>query len=179
MLATRLQQIYRDRRNALERFVFRFLRNSDDAADVAQEAFLRLYTAELGGQTPASEALLYTIARNLALSELRKRTSRAIDEGCDIEDMALADPRPNPEIALQQRQMVSAIEAGMENMPPRCLEAFRLRKVEGLSQADIAKRMGISPKTVERHITQAIQICHQSLIDKQQRHGSRQAGKNL
>ncbi len=174
-MLTRLQEIYLDRKGALERFVGRFLHNADDAADVAQEAFLRVYAAEVGGQTPASEALLYSVARNLALSELRRRTSRATDSMADLDDLGLADQAPNPEAKLQQRQMVRAVEAAMNEMPPRCLEAFRLRKLDGLSQADIADRMGISPKTVERHITQALQLCHVALVGKHGRQ-SRRAG---
>ena len=165
----RLQEIYRSRRAALERFLSRFLRNAEDAADVAQEAFLRVYAAEVGGETPASEALLYTVAKNLALSELRRRTSRATYGAADLDDLGLADERPSPEALLQQKQMVDAVEAAMSSMTPRCLEAFTLRKLEGLSQAEIAERMGISTKTVERHITMALQLCHAALVETKER----------
>lgn len=175
-MISRLNEIFRERRRALERFVTRYLRNPEDAEDVAQEAFLRVYAAEVGGQTPASEALLYTVARNLALSELRRRTSRATDGTGDLDDLDLPDASPNPEMQLQQRQMIRSIEEAMKEMPPRCLEAFRLRKIDGLSQADIAERMAISPKTVERHITLALQLCNEAMADKRQR-PRRQAGE--
>lgn len=155
-----IQEIFKERRLKLERFLHRLLRNSDDAADVAQEAFLRVYAAEVGGKTPASEALLYTVAKNLALSELRKKTSRATDTVEDIEQFGLMEESPGPERLLQQRQMLAIIESAMARMPERCLEAFRLRKIDGLSHAEIAQHMGISVKTVERHITQALQLCH-------------------
>ena len=75
----KLIELYRQHHKALERYVRRLLGNVDEAADVSQEAFLRAYAAELGNATPLSEALLYTVARNLALTELRKRTFRATD----------------------------------------------------------------------------------------------------
>lgn len=158
-----LQEIFKERRLKLERFVHRLLRNSDDAADVAQEAFLRVYAAEVGGKTPASEALLYTVAKNLALSELRKRTFRATDSVEDMGQFGLVEQSPGPERLLQQRQMILVIESAMARMPERCLEAFRLRKIDDLSHAEIARRMGISVKTVERHITQALQLCEEQL----------------
>lgn len=168
-----LQDIYLERRKALERFVRRLLRNDEDAADVSQEAFLRVYAAEVGGQTPISEALLYTVARNLALSELRKHTSRATDAVGDGAEFEVPGEGIGPEDLLQTRQMVSSIEAAMELMPPRCLEAFRLRKVEELSYVEIADRMGISIKTVERHITSAMQYCHKAVAEHSQSRSGR------
>lgn len=162
-----LIRIFQQRRAALERYVRRLLRNADDAADVSQEAFLRVYAAELGHGTPVSEALLYTVARNLALSELRKRTARATDAMGDMSDLNVEAPDADPEGLLAQRQMIQAVEKAMTCMPPKCLEVFRLRKLDGLSHAEIAARLGISNKTVERHITHALRLCHDALADHQ------------
>lgn len=158
-----LVEIYRARRRALERYVQRLLGNADDAAEVSQEAFLRVYAAEVGDQTPVSEALLYTVARNLALSELRKRTSRATDAVGDWDELRVEDLSPSVEAVMQQRQRVAAVESAMARMAPKCLEVFQLRKVENLSHAEIAARLDISPKTVERHITRALQLCHEAM----------------
>ncbi|MEH0166637.1 RNA polymerase sigma factor [Paucibacter sp. JuS9] len=160
-----LLDIYRARRRALERYVQRLLGNADEAAEVSQEAFLRVYAAELGDQTPVSEALLYTVARNLALSELRKRTSRATDAVGDWDDLRVEDTGPSVETLLQNRQRVAAVEAAMERMAPKCLEVFRLRKIDNLSHAEIASQLGISTKTVERHITRALELCHEAMAE--------------
>jgi RNA polymerase sigma-70 factor (ECF subfamily) len=164
-----LLEIYRRRSKALERYLRRFLGNSEDAADVSQEAFLRLYAAELGGHTPVSEALLYTAARNLALSELRKRTTRATDLMGDMDTLGVIAPGANPEAQMEERQMIAAVDSAMQRMAPKCLEAFRLRKIENLSHAEIGARMNISAKTVERHITRALQLCHEEFAG----HGGR------
>lgn len=158
-----LADIYRARRRALERYIQRLLGNADDAAEVSQEAFLRVYAAELGDQTPVSEALLYTVARNLALSELRKRTARATDAVGDWDQLRVEDLAPGVEAMMQQRQRIAAIESAMARMAPKCLEVFRMRKVDNLSHAEIAERLGISTKTVERHITRALQLCHEAM----------------
>jgi RNA polymerase sigma-70 factor (ECF subfamily) len=160
-----LIEAYSQRRRTIERYVRRFLGNSEDAADVSQEAFLRVYAAELGGQTPVSEALLYTVARNLALSELRKRTTRATDALGDMDVLGVIAPGLSPEAQLQERQMIAAVERAMEHMAPKCLEVFRLRKIENLSHMEISKRLNISTKTVERHITRALQLCHEAMAE--------------
>ncbi|MFM7848693.1 MAG: RNA polymerase sigma factor [Rubrivivax sp.] len=163
---TAIVDMYRQRARALERFVRRLLGNADEAAEVSQEAFMRVYAAELGGRTPVSEALLYTVAKNLALSELRKRTSRATDAVGDMSDSDVEAVGTDPEQLLSQRQMILAVEAAMARMPPKCLEVFRLRKLSDLSHAQIAERLSISTKTVERHITHALQLCHEALCER-------------
>jgi RNA polymerase sigma-70 factor (ECF subfamily) len=160
-----LTRIFAQRRVALERYIRRVLRNPDDAADVSQEAFLRVYAAELGHATPVSEALLFTVARNLALSELRKRTARATDAHEDMSALGFEAPGANPEGIVSDRQLIQAVERAMTRMSPRCLEVFRLRKVEGLPHSEIAERLEISSKTVERHISQALRLCHEALIE--------------
>lgn len=177
--------MYREHRKVLERYVRRFLGNSEDAADVAQEAFLRVYAAEVGPNTTVSEGLLYTAARNLALSELRKRTSRATDLVGDFDDLDVEGSEANPETIVSQRQMIAAVEAAMQEMPPRCLEVFRLRKLDGLSHSEIGERLGLSTKTIERHITHALKLCHDALDSRRassrraaaQREGSREGSQ--
>lgn len=158
--------MYRQRARALERFVRRLLGNADEAVEVSQEAFMRVYAAEVGGRTEVSEALLYTVAKHLALSELRKRTSRATDTMGDMTELGVEAPATDPEQLVSHRQMIHAVETAMTRMPPRCLEVFRLRKVEDLSHAEIADRLNISTKTVERHITHALQLCHAALAER-------------
>jgi RNA polymerase sigma-70 factor (ECF subfamily) len=162
----KLTELYRQRHKTLERYVRRFLGNGEDAADVSQEAFLRAYAAELGDATPMSEALLYTVARNLALTELRKRTFRATDAMGDLAELQLHDPSSNPEAHMERQQMIAAVEIAMARMSPKCLEVFRLRKMEDASHAAIAKQLDISTKTVERHMTHALQLCHEALLEK-------------
>ena len=158
-----LVEIYRSRRSALQRYVRRLLGNDDEAAEVSQEAFLRVYAAEVGAGTPASEALVYTVARNLALSELRKRTARATDAVSDLDELDVGDAMPGPETRLLEKQRIVAVEVAMNRMGPKCLEVFRLRKVESLSHAEIGERLGISKKTVERHMTHALALCNQAM----------------
>ena len=69
-----------------------------------------------------------------------------------------------------------AVSTAMDRMAPKCLEVFRLRKLEGLSHAEIGARLGISTKTVERHITRALQICHEQLSGAGGRTSKRGAG---
>jgi RNA polymerase sigma factor (sigma-70 family) len=159
-----LVDIYKQRRRALERYVRRLLANPDEASDVAQEAFLRVYAEELGDRTPASAALLYTVARNLAISELRKRKSRATDSVGDMSSLQLISEDLRPDEQADMQEQLAAVERAMARMAPKCLEVFRLRKLQELSHAEIADQMDISNKTVERHISRALELCREELL---------------
>lgn len=83
----------------------------------------------------------------------------------DLSQFEIFDAGNSPEALIQQQQMIAAIEIAMTRMPPKCLEVFHLRKIEGISHQDIAKQLSISTKTVERHITRALQLCQEALIE--------------
>jgi RNA polymerase sigma factor (sigma-70 family) len=162
----KLSELYRLHQKNLERYLQRFIGNGDDAKEISQEAFLRAYASELGQATPLSQALLYTVAKNLALTELRKRTFRATDSMGDLSELEIYDVSESPDLLIQQKQMLAAIEVAMTRMSPKCLEVFRLRKIEDASHESIANQLNISTKTVERHITRALQLCHEALLEK-------------
>jgi RNA polymerase sigma-70 factor (ECF subfamily) len=157
-------ELYKERQTRLLRFVQRILHSRAEAEEVSQEAFLRAYAAEVGGQTEYSAALLYTVARNLALSELRKRTTRAADAFDDSDPLGQLHNCNEPEAQAIDKQTIRAVEQAMLKMPPKCLEVFQLRKLEDLSHAQISLQLGISVKTVERHLTKALRLCRESAL---------------
>lgn len=155
--------LYKDRQKKLVRYVQRFLRSTAEAEDVSQEAFLRAYAAEVGGATAYSEALLYTVARNLALSELRKRTTRASEEYEELFHRDANQSRNDPEAQVIDRDLIACVERAMSRMPPKCLEVFQMRKIDDMSHAEISAQLGISVKTIERHLTKALRICRETM----------------
>ncbi|HZV67505.1 MAG TPA: sigma-70 family RNA polymerase sigma factor [Telluria sp.] len=155
--------LYKDRQKKLVRYVQRFLRSTAEAEDVSQEAFLRAYAAEVGGATEFSEALLYTVARNLALSELRKRTTRASEQYEELYHLDANRFRNDPEAQAIDRNLIACVERAMLRMPPKCLDVFQLRKIDDLSHAEISAKLGISVKTIERHLTKALRICRETM----------------
>jgi RNA polymerase sigma factor (sigma-70 family) len=84
----------------------------------------------------------------------------------DFDALDVEAASPNPEATVSNWQLIAAVETAMTRMPPRCLEVFRLRKLDDLSHAEIAQRLGLSTKTVERHVTHALRLCHEALAER-------------
>lgn len=156
-----LERYYRELLNFLSRAV----RDRDMAADLAQESYARVLAAREAGQSQHDpRALLYRTARNLMIDQHRRADVRgghapATDEE-PTEPDSLAGPRSaEPEAIFASRQGLAAILATIDRLPPRCRETFILYKFDGLSYADIAQRMAISPRTVEMQLKIAMDAC--------------------
>jgi len=146
----------------LRRYLARFLRDPDEAQDVAHDAYLRVYPAE--GKRPAEkpEALLYTTARRLALNRIRRRRIAPIAGPTAAADAA---PSPAPGVVQQvmARQEWRQLEAAIADLPAGCRAVLLLRKVELLSHRDIAARLGIAVSTVEKQHARALRLLRAAL----------------
>lgn len=144
-------------------FLARKVRDRETAADLAQESFARVYAAERKGVAVRDpRALLYQTARNLVIDHQRHGRVRAGVElpPAQLEPVEAPGPRSwEPETALASRQGLLALVSVIDNLPPRCREAFMLNRFDGLSYAQVAARMGISVKMVEQHLKHALDAC--------------------
>lgn len=154
-----IEHYYRELLNFLSRKVS----DPGTAADLTQESYARLYAAQASGTVIGNpRALLYRTARNLLIDlhrhgEVRGAVELPMPEGNPPET---AGPRGlEPEAALASRQGVSALVETIAGLPPRCRQAFMLNRFEGLTYAEVARRMAISPKMVEQHIRLALDAC--------------------
>lgn len=143
-------------------FLCRLVRDRDTAADLTQESFLRVLSAQSLGQAVVEpRALLYRVARNLVVDQHRRAQVRRHDDLDAItEDQLPAAPQHlQPEEALASQQVIRAYLVAIEALPPRCREAFVLFTFDEFSHADIARHMGISVSMVEKHIVRAMVAC--------------------
>ncbi|WP_394790988.1 RNA polymerase sigma factor [Rhodoferax sp.] len=144
-------------------FLSRKVSDRSTAADLVQESYVRVYTAQAAGSSIHDpRALLYRTARNLVIDHQRHGVVRADVEISPKEATPADAPGPRdwePEAALSSRQGVSALVAAIDNLPQRCRQAFMLNRFDGQNYAQVAAQMGISVKMVEQHIKLALDTC--------------------
>lgn len=153
-----LERYYRELLN----FLARTVRDRDAAADLAQESFARvLALRESGKAITDARALLYRTARNLVIDQGRRAEVRHHEDLAALgeHEQPLAPRHLQPEEACAAEQQTRALVLAIEALPPRCREAFVLHVFEGLSQGQIAARMGTSVSMVEKHIVRGRLAC--------------------
>jgi RNA polymerase sigma-70 factor (ECF subfamily) len=131
----------------------RLLGNLEDAQDVAQEAFLRLYRS-LHKLPDLLEvrSWLYRVTVNLCNDQFRKRGRRGMEllDGPD-----LVSPARDPELSLLDLERSRLVEMALARLPEKERAAVVLRDVEGLSTREVAKILGSSEVTVRSQISVA------------------------
>lgn len=145
-------------------FLVRQVRDGDAAADMTQESFARVLSAQAAGLAVVDpRALLFRTARNLVIDRHRRQQLRQHEDVDTLPDHQhpCAPARLQPDEALSSAQAVQAYVNTIEALPPRCKEAFVLYVFDGLSQPEIARRMGISVSMVEKHVVRGLVACKQ------------------
>lgn len=153
---------YLDKRDDLVRFLTARLGSPAAAEDIVQDLYVRLATIELTGSVEHPSAFLYRVAINLMLDRGRgdRRAGQREriwqdSQGVTIAGAAAAD-MPSPEDQTAARQRLRQLMEVVETLPPKTRRAFKLHKLDGLSQAETADRLGVTRKTVENQLAAAL-----------------------
>lgn len=131
-------------------------RRSIDGEEIGQEAIVRVLQVRDRVAIEDPLRYLFRVARNLFVDAERSRArERALIDPAAGPGVK-ADGAADPERILAGKQRLERALAVIEDLPPRCRQAFRLHRFDGLSYAAIAREMGISPSMVEKHIAEAM-----------------------
>ena len=144
-----------------------------DADDLVQEAFARLMQAHATGPVACPRAFLFVTARNLALNHLRHQRIERPEGAAEIDALAVADERAGIPEALSYAEDFRTLICAIATLPERCRQVITLRKIYGLSQKEVALRLGISEHTVEAQGGIGLRKC----IEYFRRHGYRPKGR--
>lgn len=153
-------QSYLANRDTLLRFLTGLCRDATLAEDVLQDLYIQAGRADVAVQVDNPLGYLFRMANNLYLNRLRAQAShRARDAAWyDLHPQqdTGADASPDAEAALSRRQDLEAVLKAVDELPERTRDIFRLHKVEGLAQAEVARRFDISLSAVEKHLGRAL-----------------------
>jgi RNA polymerase sigma factor (sigma-70 family) len=150
----------------LTRFLQRNWRHEADIADLRQEAYARVYEAAQRERPLLVKPFLFQITRNLMIDRLRRQSVVSLESMTDFEWLNVSDDKPSSEAYVAARQELRLLQAALDALPPRCRQVVLMRKVEGISQKEVAKRMGIAIETVENQVAKGMRLLAQALGDR-------------
>jgi len=131
------------------------VRNSADAEDVVQEAYLRAFKYSGGFRGGDARAWLLTIVRNTSYRWLRKARSYEPVTQFDENEHTCGSETSNPEVLLLQKADKQLLEKALNELPVRFREILVLRELEGLAYKEIAEVMGMPMGTVMSTLSRA------------------------
>jgi len=156
----RLVGLIQQQRSCLIKRLRRMRFSVEDAEDIVQETCMRLLRVRnvWGGEREV-RAFMFKIATNLALDELRRRKTRFRDQHEPYDAVELVCHAPRPDELFDQHWAAQLIEGAMRRMSPRSRQVFSMHIDRDMSYRLIARRLGVSTKTVERDFDAARELC--------------------
>lgn len=136
---------------------------SQQAADLAQDTFVRLLMRNKPISDHAPRALLVRIARGLVIDHWRRDAlERAyLDALAQLPEAS----HPSPEVRHEALECLERIAGLLDGLKPAIREAFLLYQLGGLTHQQIAEQLGMSSRTVERHVASALLHCYRGCFE--------------
>ena len=153
----------------LVNYLHQMLGNRERARELAQESFAALYAAYTPAQLQFPRAALFKVATNFALMELRRRRTelRLCGRATNIEAVSEFDFPENPAIPADQQvladQVAERLARTIKELRPTLRSVFVMAHVQGKPRKEIAAKLGISEKRVDKRMTKALKKCRDSL----------------
>jgi RNA polymerase sigma factor (sigma-70 family) len=137
--------------------------NPQDVEDVTQKTYLQILQHPCPTEIQSPQAYLFRTASNLAIDSLRRDGTRFRHTEHDIEADEVPGSQPALETIVDDELRFRQFMAALDELPELCRHAFILHRLEGLGHAEVAERLGISKKTVQRYVLKALLHCEQRM----------------
>jgi RNA polymerase sigma factor (sigma-70 family) len=152
----------------LRRFLSTRLRHaSADVPDIFQEIFVRLLRIKNHETIQNPQAYLFTVASHVLYQHALKRsmgpeTMDPLELVCELPAVAASDPAEEAEL----QQQISDVGRALEKLSPRAYAALIMYRCEGMTLAEIGKRLGVTHTMARKYLMRAIVFCDQYLEER-------------
>jgi RNA polymerase sigma factor (sigma-70 family) len=161
--AAAVSKLFGEHNGALVGYLTARLRSEQEAKEVAQEAYVRLLQLRDPVSPSLLRAYLFKIATNLAIDRLRHHRvrQRAEEQPEWFENpITIRSELDDPAKQLLAREVADQLVGYLQELSVRCQQVFNLHRLEGVTQREVAARLGFSERMVRRYVTYAMLYCH-------------------
>jgi RNA polymerase sigma factor (sigma-70 family) len=164
-----LAEISRNQHAALVRFLTVRTGSAEDAKEIVQEAYAKMLALDRPAGIGVVAGYLWRVAVNLAIDRkrhhvLHERFRRAAAPAAERQEFSA-------ESIVEARERLAIVERAIGELPPRCLEAFVLHVLKGLTFDEVGREMGISDRMAKKHVARALEYL-QTCLDAANETGS-------
>jgi len=154
-----LTLLFNKYRGPLHRYLSRVVRSSDDVAELVQETYFRVmrHAGNMRFEA-AARAYLFQTAANLMREYYRRRTVRRADQHLPLDEAEVFRDEDAPEKLALRAEALSCLRSAIEKMPQDLREVFVLSRFRQQTYPEIASVLGVSTRTVERRMHQALEF---------------------
>ena len=149
----------------LRRMLLRLGVKAHACDDIVQEVYCRVLELERFDHIDDPRAYLFRMARNVELARVRRSRVVSIMTVQNLDELHVEDTTPDPETATAARLELRQVLDLIRGLPDRCRRVVELRKVHGLSQAETAKKLGLSENVVEKETAKGLSAILRTLAD--------------
>ena len=151
---------------SLRSFISRYVISPQDIDDVSQETFLRAYKAEKEKEIEHPKAFLFQIAKNLMLSEFSRKARKITDYIEDYDGTQELLNTDNLESNVMAQQKLGIYCEAVASLPTQCRRVVIMKKVYGMQNKEIARRLDLSVSTVEKHLSKGIRRLNSTITTR-------------
>ncbi len=149
--------VYDEHAGRVYGLAFRFLKNREQAEEIVQEVFVKLWLNKIKLDITGNLWLyLYVIAKRLCLNELKKVAQSRDLFNKLMQDIEAADDNTQNLVAFAELEKISSEVIAL--LPKQQKKIFLLSRLDGLSHKEIAEKLSLSPHTVKNHMVEALRL---------------------
>jgi len=153
-----LTLLFNKYRASLYRHLIGLVPSRDDAAELVQECYVRLLRhSDVARFDDVARGYLFRTATNLARDHFRRRRSHQTDKHVNIDDVHLPADEANPERTVAWNETIASIKECVQSLPVVTRRVFLLSRFRSKTYPEIAAMLGISTRTVERKMSEAME----------------------
>jgi RNA polymerase sigma factor (sigma-70 family) len=157
----------------LVRYLLRVWPNRDEVPDLRQEIYVRIFESAQQTRPTLPKAFVFATARNLMTDRLRRGRIVFIGTRGDLDELNVLVDEMSPERCATNIEELQRLARAFDGLPTRCRTVMWLRKVEQLSQKEVAAKLGVQEKAVEKQVSRGMRLLTVALMT-----GTEAAGLN-
>ncbi len=156
-----LKEIYDQYFESLRGFLYYKTGDIDLSEDLVQEVFIKVWEKRDGIKKETVKSLLYTIANNLMINHFKHKQVVMNHQG-DVVAQNRTELN-SPQFVLEEKEFESKLNSVIQSLPEGCREVFLMNRIDKLKYEEIANRLGLSVKAIEKRMSKAIGIIKEQL----------------